>query len=137
MSETTEFSRAGGRAATQKPFNTPYDAMAGATNKELLKKANPAYEEARKVYDNCMMYAYSYTQTMLNRVLEEEPDFFEDKEISRPEFVAHLQNNLCLGASKYHSFVMKDTQAKLTENYFLNDKIRRLTNGGDKFHPYL
>ena len=74
---------------------------------------------------------------MMYRVLEEEPDFLETREITKQEFLAHLQNNLCLGASKYRSSVMKDTSAKVFENYYVNDKIRRLTNGGDKFHPYL
>ena len=102
-----------------------------------MKKANPYHETAETVYNNCMIYARSYTETMLHRVLEEEPDFFEEKPISKQEFMAHLQNNLCIGASKYRSFTMKDTSAKVTEQYYLNDKIRRLTNGGDKFHPYL
>ena len=74
---------------------------------------------------------------MLHRVLQEEPDFFEGKEIGREEFLAHLQNNLCVGAYKYYAATMKDTSAKVSEQYIVNDKIRRLVNGGDKFHPYL
>ena len=57
--------------------------------------------------------------------------------MSRGEFVAHLQNNICLGVSKYKHSVFKETSAQISEDGFTNDKIRRLVNGGDKFHPYL
>ena len=38
----------------------------------------------------CLLYAASYSQTMMGRVLEEQPDFFEDKDMKRTEFLAHL-----------------------------------------------
>ena len=84
-----------------------------------------------------MMYAQSYALQMITRVLEEEPDFFEEKPITQDEFHSHLTNNLCLGVSKYRSSVFKDTTAKFYDDSFTTDKVRRLVNGGDKFHPYL
>ena len=69
--------------------------------------------------------------------MEEEPDFFEDKDMKKTEFTAHLTNNLCLGVSKYRAKVLKDTSAQIQEDGYLTDKVRRLANGGDKFHPYL
>ena len=65
------------------------------------------------MYTACMMYAHSYAGTMLLRVLEEQPDFFEDKNITKAEFQAHLENNLCLGMSKYRAKVMKQTTAAI------------------------
>ena len=34
------------------------------------------------MYTNCMMYAHSYAVTMVLRVKEEEPDFFDNKDIT-------------------------------------------------------
>ena len=85
----------------------------------------------------CMLYAGSYSAIMLHRVTEEQPDFFENQSMTKDEFSAHLQNNICLNISKYRSAVFKNTTAKIQEEGYTNDKIRRLANGGDKFHPYL
>ena len=85
----------------------------------------------------CMRYATSYAETMILRVLEEKPDYFDDKPMDRFEFQAHLMNNLCVGASKYRAAVYKDTAANIVDDYYTKDKMRRLVNSGDKFHPYL
>ena len=74
---------------------------------------------------------------MVHRVLEEQPDFLEEKETTMEEFTAHLENNLCLGVNKHKAAMFKDTTARIAEDGFLNEKIRKLANGGDKFHPYL
>ena len=84
-----------------------------------------------------MLYAVSYSETMLHRALEENPDFFEDKGMSKGEFMAHMQNNLCLGQLKYRQAMFKQTAADLSDDHFTNDRVRRLVNGGDRFHPYL
>ena len=57
--------------------------------------------------------------------------------MKRTELTAHLVNNMCLGASKYQAKAFKDASSGIIEEGFTNDKIRRLVNGGDKFHPYL
>ena len=74
MSET--FTRATEREPISKPFNYTADSLAGYSNKELMKKANPNHDTAAQVYENCLLYARSYSETMLHRVLEEEPEFF-------------------------------------------------------------
>ena len=74
---------------------------------------------------------------MTMRVEEENPNFLEEKNMERIEFIAHLSNNICLGFSKYKRAVFKDTTAQIVDDGFTTDKIRRLVNGGDKFHPYL
>ena len=71
------------------------------------------------------------------RTLAEEPDFFDERNTTKEEFLAHIENNLCLGVAKYRAHVFKQTVANVQEDGYLNDKIRRLVNGGDRFHPYI
>ena len=73
----------------------------------------------------------------MQRTLAEEPEFLEERNTTKEEFLAHIQNNLCLGLTKYRSAVFKTTAANIQEDGYLNEKIRKLTNGGDRFHPYL
>ena len=109
--------------------------MAGSSNAEKID-SYPAYKNATDVYNNCMLYARSYAAAMVQRVVEEEPDFFEEKATTRTEFQAHLENNMCLGASKYRAAIVKDTQAKILDDYNTTSMTRKLANGGQKFHPY-
>ena len=120
----------------QKPLAFTSGQLAGKSNGQTLAKY-PKYQAAEAAYNNCMLYAGSYSAIMLKRISDEEPDFLEERGLTKTEFEAHLQNNLCLGLSKYRAAVLKDTTAKIQEDGYLNDRIRRLTNGGDKFHPYL
>ena len=136
MSETSTFTRSSEREPSMKPFAYFPAQIAGSSNAEKMKKYT-TYRSAANLYETCMLYAASYSITMVQRVLDEEPDFFEDKDVTKDEFVAHLQNNICLAESKYRGAVIKDTSARIQEEGYLNDKIRRLANGGDKFHPYL
>ena len=39
---------------------------------------------------HCALYAHSYAETMILRILEEQPDFFDDKPVDRLEFSAHV-----------------------------------------------
>ena len=109
--------------------------MAGQSNKDKMN-SYPAYKNATANYNNCMLYARAYTGAMVQRVLEEEPEFFEEKGTSREVFQAHLENNICLGASKYRASVVKNTMAQMTDDHYTTDQVRRLANGGQKFHPY-
>ena len=95
------------------------------------------FKIAEKLTTTCNIYAQAYTDTMLMRLEEEEPDFFENKGISRREFAVNLALQVCLPYEKYYSKVFRQTTAAIKEKEHLNDTIRRLTNGGDKFHPYL
>ena len=56
----------------------------------MLMEKYPKYKDAAEMHKSCLMYAHSYSATMVLRVLEEQPDFFEDKEITQLEFQAHL-----------------------------------------------
>lgn len=84
----------------------------------------------------CMMYAAAYNATMLKRMEKEKPEFFEENNINKTEFVAHLSNNMCLPYTKYKSSVFRDTITKIKQDEHLHEQIRRLSNGGDRFHPY-
>ena len=44
---------------------------------------------------------------------------------------------MCLEYMKFHSKVTRETQASIKEKNYLDDDIRRLYAGGQKFHPYL
>ena len=129
------FQRAADRPQWQQAFSVEGSKMMGASNKEKMT-SYPSYKNATDVYNNCMLYARSYAAAMVQRVVEEEPDFFEEKGTTREEFTAHLENNMCLGASKYRAAVVKDTQAKILDDHYTTDQVRRLVNGGQKFHPY-
>jgi len=50
---------------------------------------------------------------MLTRLEQEEPEYFENKGISREEFSLHLTQNICLPINKYHSRVFRDTTVKI------------------------
>ena len=130
------FDRAAERASFAKPFAYQQHQIAGATNGEIMNK-NHEWKEANAAYRQCQVYATSYSAIMLQRTLAEEPDFLEERGTTKEEFLAHISNNLCFGLTKYRNHVFKTTVAGVQEEGYLNDKIRRLTNGGDRFHPYI
>ena len=74
---------------------------------------------------------------MLTRAKVEDPEVFAMKGISKSEMQSHLVHNMCLPYKKYQTRVYRETNAKFTEQHYLKDEIRRLYNGGDKFHPYI
>ena len=84
----------------------------------------------------CMLYATAYNETMLKRLEKEKPEFYEENNLSKGEMVAHLTNNMCLPYAKYRSKVYRDRTAELIEEKHLKESIRKLHNGGDRFHPY-
>lgn len=86
--------------------------------------------------NKCLIYAQAYNETMLLRLEKERPEFFEENNINKSELVAHLNNNMCISYSKYKSKVFRDTTASLIEKKNIQEQIRRLSNGGDRFHPY-
>lgn len=73
---------------------------------------------------------------MLLRLEKERPEFYEENNVNKQEMVAHLNNNMCIAYSKYKSRVFRDTTVFLKDKENLNEQIRRLNNGGDRFHPY-
>ena len=123
------------RPGNAKPFALTSDVLDGASRAEPYNN-NAEFQQAKELHNMCMIYATAYNETMLKRLEKEKPEFYEENNISRGELVAHLTNNMCLTDSKYKSKVFRDTTAQLKEKEHLNDQMRRLVNGGDRFHPY-
>ena len=109
--------------------------MDGASIQELFEK-DLKYKEAKDLHSMCTLYAAAYNETMLKRLEKEKPEFYEENNIDKHEMIAHLVNNMCLPYSKYRSKVYRDSVADDIEHKHTTDTIRRLNNGGDKFHPY-
>ena len=133
---STGFDRASERLNIAKPFAFSSEEISGTSNAEKFNRYQE-YKDANAAYRNCQLYATSYAAVMMQRTITEEPDFLEERGTTKEEFLAHIQNNLCLGLTKYRSSVFKQTAANIQEDGYVNDKVRRLVNGGDKFHPYI
>ena len=99
--------------------------------------AFPEFKQAKEARSSCMLYAWAYADTMMSRIEQENPDVYSDKGMTRPELCTYLANNMCMPIEKMHSRVFRETVAKIHEKEHLNDDIRRLVNGGHKFHPYM
>ena len=96
------------RPGSTKPFALNSDLLNGASKNELYDSV-PNYKEAKNLYNQCLVYANAYNQTMLMRLEKEKPEFYEENNLSKGELVAHLSNNMCLAYSKYKSKVFRDT----------------------------
>ena len=136
MVEEKEFTRAQERPSFTKPFALMDNELKGRSNVTKYQ-AYPEFKDSKNLYDTCLSYAAAYPETLVIRVLAEQEDFFEQKGVSRHEFMTHSINNMCRSIGKHHSNVFRDTTAQIREKDHLNDSIRRLANGGDRFHPYL
>jgi len=124
-----------------RPSDTKYFALSpdyidGASRIETLN-ANDEYKAAKQIHTMCQIYAAAYNETMLLRLEKEKPEFFEENNISKKELVVHLTNNMCLKENKYHSLAYRNAMVGIKEKQHLNEEIRRLSNDGDRFHPYM
>ena len=135
MSEQ-QFTRAQEREPSTKAFAVRHDDLKGASQIEKYEK-DDAFVQSREMHRACIMYAAAYSDTMLQRLENEVPDYFRDKGVSRTDMMASLMNNICLPITKAHGAQFRDTTARFKETAHTTDTIRRLNNGGDKFHPYL
>ncbi len=122
------------RPGRTKPFALDNDLLGGASKLELYDSV-PAFKDAKQLLNQCLIYAAAYNDTMLMRLEKERPDFYEENNINKKELAAHLNNNMCLAYSKYKSKVFRDTTAQLKEKEHVTEQMRRLNNGGDRFHP--
>ena len=123
------------RDSESKPFSFNNSILGGKSQK-MAYDAYQDYSDASTLHQACVVYATAYTETMLTRAKAEDPEIFAMRGMSKEEMQAHLTHNMCLPYAKVHSKVFRETTAKITEKNYLNDEIRRLYNGGDKFHPY-
>lgn len=130
------FTREEERLPQSKAFAIQHDELRGRTLVDLYQK-DTAYARSKDLHGHCMTYAAAYADTMLQRLQEEQPNYFEEKGVERHEMLVHLQNNICLPVTKAHNLQFRKTTADIKERMHTTDVIRRLNNGGDKFHPYL
>ena len=137
MAENTEaFTRKQAREPHTKAFSMDKNELRGRSLVDTYKSYNE-FNSAEELSKVCAVYSQAYTETMLMRLEEEDPDFFANKNISRTEFAVNLAQQICLPYEKYYSKVFRQTTAAIKEKEHINDTMRRLTNGGDKFHPYI
>ncbi len=73
---------------------------------------------------------------MIMRIEKEDPSFFADKEYTKAEIAQKIQHNLCLQINQYRSKVFQNTVVDMVDKNHTTDEIRRLANGGQRFHPY-
>ena len=78
---------------------------------KLSYNKNKSFLAAEEDFKRCMLYAQAYTATMMNRLNNEEPDYFEDKPVSKDEFAVHLMSNLCLEQRKQKNAAFADATA--------------------------
>ena len=123
------------RDSESKPFSFN-NRMLGGKSQKMDYDSFSDYKDASTLHHACLVYATAYTETMLTRAKAEDPEIFAMRGMSKEEMQAHITHNMCLPYAKVHSKVFRETTAKINERNYLNDEIRRLYNGGDKFHPY-
>ena len=109
------------RPGNTKYFSVPMENLDGFSKKEKYAKYDN-FKAIKEMKHMCMTYAAAYADTMLARLDQEQPEYFQDPENkSRPELTLDIATNMCLKVSKYHSRVFRDTHAKVIEKDYLND----------------
>ena len=99
--------------------------------------AHKDFKDANELHTKCLVYATAYTETMLTRAQVEDPEIFAMKGMNKSEMQQNMVHNMCLPYTKLQSKMFRETTAKINEKHYLDDDIRKLYNGGDKFHPYV
>jgi hypothetical protein len=81
MSEN-EFTREQDRPSGSKAFNVAASDLKGSSTIKMYNKY-PQYESVQRLQRQCYRFAASYASTMITRLLTEEPDFFDGKDMDR------------------------------------------------------
>jgi antirestriction protein ArdC len=109
------------RPGNTKYFSVPAENLAGFSQKEKYGKYDN-YRAVKEMKEMCISYAMAYADTMLTRLDQEQPEYFEDAENkSKAELTLDIATNMCLKVTKYHSRVFRDTHAQVIEKDYLND----------------
>ena len=119
-----------------KYFSFDQEQLAGKSMQEKYKE-DVNFRAAHELHKKCTVYALAYTEVMLNRAKAEDPEIFAKKGMSKSEMQAHMVHNMCLNYSKVQAKMFRERTASIYDEQYLKDNIRRLNNGGDKFHPYM
>lgn len=86
------------RPPQNKAFAMNQNYMMGESNVQEFKKY-PEFQSVEHSTRTCLMYAAAYTSTMLERIKNEQPDFFDDKDYTEQEITAKINHNMCLEVS--------------------------------------
>ncbi len=124
------------RTPEDKAFTLNQAEMTGRTARETYHSYTD-FKVADDQYRHCFEHATAFTNTLLTRVENEEPEIFQSRGIDRGAMHIKLIKNMCLNEGQMRARVMRETTARINEKRYLNDDIRRLSNDGNKFHPYL
>ena len=130
------FKRGKERPPQYKAFVRQPDEISGFSATEPYRN-DAKLSELERATDMCLKYAQSYSHTFAHRLLAEEPDFFEEKGVSKETFLARMESNICMNIMQYKNKVYREFEANLHDKLETTQEMRRLANGGDKFHPYL
>ena len=74
---------------------------------------------------------------MKRRLEEEQPDYFEERGVDEPVFRRNFVREVCYENEKVYAVLAKKRIYDALAKQKLTEQIRKLNNGGDKFHPYL
>jgi hypothetical protein len=135
MADTQEFSRKVNRQPYDKYFSISSLDVSGESNMETFKPYKD-YQIKEQTMKACMVYARAYVETAMNRLADADPDFLRNNDISQRELELQLTNNICQEAQIIRNAAFVKTQADIVERKYVKEDIRRLINGGQRFHPY-
>ena len=107
----------------------------GRSNVEKFS-AYPVFKEAEQYARTCNLYANAYVSTILQRLEKEDPSYFADKDFTKEEIANKVMHNLCLELNQYRNKVFQETLADMMDKQDTRNEMRKLNNGGQKFHPY-
>ena len=85
----------------------------------------------------CLNWGSDYFAIMKRRVQEESPEYFEERGTDMNEFKRQFLHEVCYEQIATYDAAYRNKTVDIVSKGVLNDQIRRLTNKGDKFHPYL
>ena len=134
--ESSTFTRVNQRESGKKVFNIPSSQLKGYSTVEKYKE-NKDYQQAQEMQRSCMILAQSYASIMVKRITSEQPEFFETTSHDEASFKTHLANNFCIRETQNQAVAFRHAHADMIEDSYTKDSMRRMINGGDKFHPYM
>eukprot|EP00355_Strombidium_rassoulzadegani_P003284 CAMPEP_0168614876 /NCGR_PEP_ID=MMETSP0449_2-20121227/4210_1 /TAXON_ID=1082188 /ORGANISM="Strombidium rassoulzadegani, Strain ras09" /LENGTH=138 /DNA_ID=CAMNT_0008655589 /DNA_START=12 /DNA_END=428 /DNA_ORIENTATION=+ len=90
---------------------------------------------------NCLNYAKAYSSLVISRAKEEDPEVFANdpvlSKLDDQELVNKFATNMCFKQRKMAASAFRAATASVRDKYYLKDDIIRLSNDGQKYHPYM
>ena len=134
--DSKPFSREFPRNFSTQRFESMHKLYGGRTMKEQYEGDEKTHKFTQAM-NLCVNQAHRYFAIMHKRVTEEQPDYFEEKGVNPNQFHQDFIREVCFEEMAKGQAASRSRQAEIAANGYLNDQIRRLVNGGDKFHPYM